>query len=217
VNANQKTSPGSDDAKSEAELEKLHLEIQALQRRSHWADRAIRYIPLATVVITVAGLCFGIYQFGVQQNSARAASIVQQDREFTEREKVREARVQEQEREQKLRERELFKPLWQRQIALYFEASGVAATIATTTNNAKRDAAVERFWQLYQGPLVIVESKGVSGAMVNFGRCLDGSEECLGQELGQRSKALATQVQESLSNSWAQGLGRFSDGKFKYH
>ncbi len=217
MNASAKGPEAPVDARAEAELEKLQLEIEELQGKNHWADRAVRYIPLMSVLITVAGLCFGIYQFGVQQQESRRASEDQAKREIEDRKEAREARDMAQVREQRLRERELFKPLWEQQIRLYFEASAIVATIATTSNDSVKAAAVERFWQLYQGPLVIVESKGVSGAMVNFGHCLDGSEQCTREELGKRSRVLATQAQESLSKSWAQGLGGFSDDKYKYH
>ena len=185
--------------KLKSEIEKLQLEIRGLKNKGNWADRAVRYIPLMSVLITVVGLCFGVYQFRIQQYENRVASERQA------------------EREQKLRERELFKPLWEQQIQLYLEATDIVSTIATTTSEATKAKAVERFWQLYQGPLVIVESKGVSDAMFKFGNCLEGKETCSANELAQRSRSLATQVQESLSKSWEQGLGGFSDDKFKYH
>jgi hypothetical protein len=50
-----------------AQLEKLKLEIEELKDRKRWADRVARYIPLFSVLITVAGFCFGVYQFRAQQ------------------------------------------------------------------------------------------------------------------------------------------------------
>jgi len=63
-------------------------------------------------------------------------------------------------------------------------ASEAAATIATTTDTAERRKAEARFWVLlYQGPMVMVETTDVSGAMKAFGRCLDGTEKCSGGEV----------------------------------
>jgi hypothetical protein len=200
----------SQDALASAQLQKLLLEIEELHGQSHWAKHFARYIPLATVIVTVAGLCFGIYQFGVQQEAASEARLSEFVRE-------REARTLELDRDRKIRERELFKPLWEQQINLYFRASEAVATIATSNDENRKAQAIEDFWNLYQGPLVVVESPGVSGAMVNFGKCLDGEEKCDPYELKKRSRALATQVQESLSKSWADGLGGFSKDKYKYH
>ena len=187
------------DALDSAQLQKLQLEIDELRSNSHWSGQAARYIPLVTVIVTVAGLCFGIYQFSADRREAR------------------EAREDELELDNRIRERELFKPLWEKQIELLFRASETVATIATSSDEKRKGQAVEEFWELYQGPLVVVESKGVSGAMVRYGSCLDGSETCDSEELRKRSRALATQVQEALSQSWADGLGGFSDDKFKYH
>jgi hypothetical protein len=70
------------------------------------------------------------------------------------------------------------KPLLDKQLSLYFEASATAATIVKTTDVAERKKAINNFWRLYYGPLVMVENTAVSGSMKSFGSCLDGTDQC---------------------------------------
>ncbi|MSV27668.1 MAG: hypothetical protein EXQ52_02845 [Bryobacterales bacterium] len=57
------------------------------------------------------------------------------------------------------------KPLWEKELELYMRAFEVAAVIATSKDAVKCRAAEAEFWTLYEGPLIIVESKSLSGAM----------------------------------------------------
>jgi len=82
----------------------------------------------------------------------------------------------------------------QTQLTLYLQAASAAATIARSTDDAEKKKAMNDFWRLYQGPLIIVESKEVSDAMVKFGSCLDAIESCSQTEISQR--ALASRMQE---------------------
>jgi len=54
------------------QIEKLKLEIQDLTDKHRWTDRTVRFIPLLSVLITVAGFCFGVYQFREQQKENEA-------------------------------------------------------------------------------------------------------------------------------------------------
>jgi hypothetical protein len=114
------------------------------------------------------------------------------------------------------KELELRKPLWEKQLAIYFEASAAAATISRTQDPVIRRKAEETFWQLYQGPLAIIETKEVSGAMAKFGDCLDGTEKCSDNVLGARSLELASAIQESLSKSWNVTVGDLPKDKYDY-
>ena len=78
-----------DQARAEAELQKLHLEIKNLKYKNRWESKISLYIPLITVLVGVFGFLFGIYQFQSQQK-------LQQDRTITEQQKDREARKREQ-------------------------------------------------------------------------------------------------------------------------
>jgi len=62
-------------------------------------------------------------------------------------------------------------------LELCAQAAGDAGTIATTKDPSKRRLAQEDFWQLYWGPLGIVEETGVANAMVAFGQCIEYSCE----------------------------------------
>ena len=111
-------------------------------------------------------------------------------------------------------ERELRKPLWDRQLALYFEASEVTSKIATLSDNDEKRKAVQRFWQLYYGPLRVVEdNQNVGDAMKSFGRCLAEPGEssprqtCDVLDLLDRSLQLADYCRRSIGETWNSKLG----------
>jgi hypothetical protein len=62
------------------------------------------------------------------------------------------------------------KPFLQRQLDLCFRATEAAASLASEVNTDKWDEARATFWQLYWGPLSIVESPEVERAMVALGK-----------------------------------------------
>jgi hypothetical protein len=187
------------------ELNRLSLENQKLmldvacarqRRRWQWLESAS---PLLATLAAVAGFLFGVFQYAGQQNASREAAAAQEKREL------------------EARDRDFMKPLWEKELSLYFQAADAAATIATTGDATKRRAAEAEFWRLYQGPLVIVESKKLSGAMVRFGSCLDGSETCSEEELKSRSRAIGSSIQDTIEESAALRLSEFSQNKFQYH
>lgn len=61
-------------------------------------------------------------------------------------------------------------PFLKKQLEIGFEASEVAARLASETDATKWETARQRFWQLYWGPLSIVEDPSVEAEMVNLGR-----------------------------------------------
>ena len=66
------------------------------------------------------------------------------------------------------------KPLWERQLDLYFQACEAASILANYPESAPewRDAE-KKFWTLYWGPLVVVEdAEHVSQSMITFGAAL---------------------------------------------
>src|SRR2546423_13662623 len=70
-------------SKNNLQVEKLQLEIIDLKGKNKWADRAARYIPLLSVLITVAGFCFGVYQFRAQQKDNEARLVESHEIEST--------------------------------------------------------------------------------------------------------------------------------------
>jgi len=71
------------------------------------------------------------------------------------------------------------KPYREKQMQLYFDAAEAAATIASSSNEQERLKAEHRFWQLYWGPLSVIEDAApiiereneVVIAMVIFAQC----------------------------------------------
>jgi hypothetical protein len=199
----------------ELSRQKLALEVAELRRKGGWADQLVKLTPLLSVLILAGGFVMSTVQFTKQIEKEREQRKEAESQRAQAAKREAEARKAEQERESKLRERELFRPLWEQQIRLLFEASETASTLATSSNPAKLAEARERFWILYEGPLCIIESQGVSGAMVALGKCLD--ENKCGDGMRALSKNLATAVQDALVESWKLGLADFKDGKFQYH
>ena len=206
----------TDDYESElakAQLEKITLENERLRLELSNLKRGhklvlLPYLPLITVLITMAGFGFGIYQYRAQQKANREAQADQSKRDF-------EAREAQSKRNMEEAQRDFMKPLLQNQLTLYLQASSAAATISHSTDPDERKKAVNEFWRLYDGPLIAVESKEVSGAMARFGSCLTG-ENCDSDELSQRSRALGSRIQESLLKSWNTNPENFATDKFHY-
>lgn len=95
---------------------------------------------------------------------------------------------------------EATKPFLEKQLALYTEATEVAAKLATSQSDDELDAAKKRFLALYWGELALVEDKAVETAMVKFKQALDGNNK--GHQLEQLSLALAHACRDSLAMSW---------------
>jgi hypothetical protein len=191
------------------ETEKLRLEVAALKRQSAQGRSLSSYVPLISVLVTVAGFGFGIYQYRAQQI---------QNRESQERlaRQENEARERQADRDRENAQREFMKPLLDKQLSLYFEASATAAMIVKTTDEAERKKAINNFWRLYYGPLVMVENTSVSGSMKSFGSCLDGTDQCNENDLRDRALALATSLQRALLNSWNLKPEDYTKDKFQY-
>lgn len=97
-------------------------------------------------------------------------------------------------------EKDFRQPYWERQISLYFEATRSAATLATSDDEKKRHNAAATFWELYWGPLALVEDRAVETAMIAFGDCL--KENCSRSRLQQLSLNLAHICRRSIGTSW---------------
>lgn len=106
------------------------------------------------------------------------------------------------------------KPLWEKQLNYYLEATEATAKIATLQNDPSDTGKIElararmKFWELYYGELVVVEDGDVSQAMVNFGKCLRDYQDmkCDQKHLQELSLALAKACRSSVSTSWKQPL-----------
>ena len=98
-------------------------------------------------------------------------------------------------------EKEFRKPYWEQQIELYVQATTAAATLASSSDPVALELAEAKFWQLYYGPLALVEDAGVEAAMVRFGQSLRSDREQ--EDLRDLSLALAHACRESLGDAWS--------------
>lgn len=190
------------------ENEKLRLELDRL-RKTPW-DEVQRSAPVLGWLLAFAGFLFGVYQYVDQQATNR--------REAAQRSKDELAiRARELEKQVSARDQDFMKPLWERELATYFQASDVVATIASTRDPGKRRAAEEEFWRLFHGPLVILETKDLSGAMVALGTCLQRPDRCTDSEVKNRALAVSSAIQQAIQEHADLRLSEFAKDKFQYH
>lgn len=102
------------------------------------------------------------------------------------------------------KEQEFRKEFWEKQFALYSEATQLAASIAVAKDLRDVEEERQRFWKLYWGPLSMVENKAVFDAMVAYGEDLNNQEVRghTSSELKQLSYKLARACRESLKDTW---------------
>jgi hypothetical protein len=190
-------------SKDALDLERLALENRKLRvelermKPSVW-DGVQRLSPLLGGALAVAAFLFGVFQY-----------VEQQGRELA-------AREHELERQAAARDQEFMKPLWDRELATYFLTSETVATIARTTDAKKRRDAIEQFWQLYTGPLVVFETKELSQAMIMFGDCLTADDACSSTDLVRRGLAVSSAIQVAIQEHSDLRLSEFSKDKFQY-
>ncbi|HEV2990238.1 MAG TPA: hypothetical protein VG759_17470 [Candidatus Angelobacter sp.] len=167
--------------------EKLKLEVDELRKQQHAHPILAQTIPVVTALVAVAGFLWGVAQYSEQQEKSRETAA-----------------------------REFMKPWLESQREIYMQALSFAATVANSDSPAERKQATDDFWQLYQGKMILVETKSVSGAMVQFGHCLDGSDNCAKNQMNDRSRALATAMAESMAATAKMSFKEFSANQFKY-
>jgi len=102
------------------------------------------------------------------------------------------------------------RPFLERQLQHYFEASESASKVANLPDGKDRAEAVQKFWQLYWGPLAVVEDPEVERAMVDFGGALR-SETSDRAALQHRSLELAHACRGSLEKQWGATLGELEN------
>jgi hypothetical protein len=178
--------------------EKLKLDLAGMRSTKPWYQSLAPIIPVITTTLAVTGFLWGIFQYVAQQRANRIAQERQSDRE------------------QETAEREFMKPWLESQRSIYAGALSAAATAANSEDPADRKKAVIEFWQLYQGKMILVETKSVSGKMVLFGDCLDGTATCDRSEMNKRCRALATAMAESMAATAKMTFKEFAANQFQY-
>ena len=187
------TSPtvANDSDSKDVALEKLELEVLDLRWKVRWIYRLTQITSLIVAVVGVAAFIWNLQQFNIQQReNARIAA---------------EAKAKETE----AIKRELTKPLRERQLALSFEISDVAAAIAALPpEHEGRKKAIDRFWQLYYGPAIFIEeTEVVKQGLIKFANCLEGHEGCDSDEakdfwLKKSSEYLTNVLRGAQGLSW---------------
>lgn len=195
ANNAEKNLAGAQLQKLELEIKKLKYDVESLGSKSDLLEKVIKFIPVMTILIAVAGFWFTIHQYNTQQAATAKQQAVMAEQQASDREQA------------------LLKPVWEKRLELYFTASETAATIALSKDKTERDKAEAKFLQLYAGPLVIVEDADVEGAMIKFHSCLTGQDACDQLELQRRSLTLASKARDSIGKSFNVKLG---DLKGKY-
>jgi hypothetical protein len=102
------------------------------------------------------------------------------------------------------------KPFVEAQMKLYFEAAEAAAQIPRTADSGARGKLIQRFWQLYWGPLAVVEDEEVERAMVAYGRQLK-KDPLDASSLETLSLGVAHACRSSLKRLWVPELGNLGD------
>ena len=175
------------DAQTRLANEKLALEIAALSRTTKW-EPLIRLTPLISILVTAGALAITAWQVSEERRGAL---------ETTRRESMR--------------------PILDRQVSSYFEASKVVARLAQAgARFRERPDDVRQFWEFYNGPLIMVESHGVSGAMKAFGNCLSGKDSCSEDEMQRRSRVLASEMLVSIGEDSRMTVENFAKTRFSY-
>jgi hypothetical protein len=178
--------------------EKLALDLADLKNGKPWYHLPAQLVPLVTALIAIAGFWLGLMRYQDEQQKNR----FEQERQSL--------------REEENRQRDFMKPWLDNQRDIYQQALTAAATIANTDKPETRREATEDFWRLYQGKMILVETKTVSDAMVQFGICLDGSVACNRSEMNDRCRILATAMADSMAATAKMTFKEFADNQFKY-
>jgi hypothetical protein len=111
-------------------------------------------------------------------------------------------------------EKEARRPVWERQLTLYFQITEAAGKIvALKDGDPQRGEALQIYWTLYHGPLVVVQDlRTVADANIAFGKCLikpgftKPEEDCDASTLQLRAIALALACKQSIGESWDRKL-----------
>jgi hypothetical protein len=94
------------------------------------------------------------------------------------------------------------KPFLQKQLDSYVDVSSTVAVLVTSKDPNVLGKAKEHFWNLYWGPLKVVEDYDVSVSMDRIAECLDKSPQC-NTALENLAANLTSNCQASLAKNWS--------------
>lgn len=193
----------------ELQNEKLKLEIAGLKRQSPGYAVLSDMIPIITALLAIAGFIGGIWQYEAQQRAARAAEQKQKESDDT----TAKANT---ERDRDIAEREFMKPWINSQREIYLEALNAASTAINSDEPAERKSALNRFWELYQGQMILVETTEVSGMMKKLGNQFQQSDTTNKDDLNELCRALASEMKASMATTAKLTYAEFAARQFKY-
>jgi hypothetical protein len=105
-------------------------------------------------------------------------------------------------------------PFLKEQFSLCFEASNLAARLATENDPDKWDDARRDFWRLFYGPLCIVENREVALAMVAVGNLIPKPDRprpdqvpIAAETYRDASIQLAHKIRKLIQDAWGVDLG----------
>ena len=98
------------------------------------------------------------------------------------------------------------KPFVEAQLKYYIEAAETVARIPRTSDKNQRGKLIDRFWELYWGPLAVVEDQAVAGAMIAYGKQIAADPHADAQ-LQNLALGVAHACRDSLKALWVQQLG----------
>jgi hypothetical protein len=177
--------------------EKLTHELEAQRRARPWYQLPIQLVPLVTALVSVVGFLWGVMQYTGQQQKNRAEREAQSKREM------------------EITERQFMEPWLKSQRDIYTEALDAAVAIANGREFRGHTTAEEKFWQLYHGRMILVETEEVSGAMKRFGECL-GATRCASNDMNTLAHELATAMAKSMAAAARMKYAEFSSHQFQY-
>lgn len=105
------------------------------------------------------------------------------------------------------KEKEFYTSFWNKKMELFLRTTNAASEMATTTSLDAFNEARDEYWEMYYGPLSLVEGPCVKRAMVVFSQCvskepLTSSNQLPMHELQQPSYRLAVRLKDELASSW---------------
>jgi hypothetical protein len=177
--------------RAQLDCQRLTIELNKLRSAAPWYQKPLQLLPMLTACISVLAFAFSVAVFAWTQYSQGKNAARQAEREF-------------------------MKPWLESQWETYSDALDAASGAITATDPVEQAAAERKFWQLYYGRMVMVETKGVSAAMMEVGDCLRAKPTCEpGRERG-RVLALASQMAKSMKETAQVSYDAYVDNQFEY-
>jgi hypothetical protein len=167
--------------------EKLKLEIDQLKKPGRSQPTLLQFLPVVTALVAVSGFLWGVAQYVREQKAIQSRA-----------------------------EREFMKPWLESQHEIYLQALSFAATVTNSDKPTDKKQATYEFWRLYQGKMILIETKAVSDAMGKFGECLQYDGACTQTEMIRRVQSLASEMAESMAATAKMNYEDYSANQFKY-